>query len=93
MGNAIETCNVEFFFDTTNGIDLAEVGSHVTCDEIHGLYQMQCDNDDAIEQLLAHLFPDGSRPECEHLSEFDQWFHSRYDEETREVKQIEIISK
>ena len=92
MQEAIESCNLEFFYGE-NGIDLPEIGSHCGCEEIHGLHEMECDDEDAIEQFLNHLFPDGSRPECEHLSEFDQWFHSRYDEETREVKQIEIISK
>ena len=84
MGEAIESCNFGFFYDSANGIDLYELGSHLTCHEIHGLHEKNCD-DDETEGFINSLFQNGSRPECDELSEFDHWFHGRYDEAIREV--------
>ena len=84
MGEAIESCNFGFFYDPTNGIDLSEIGSHLTCHEIHELHDMGC-NDNDIEGFLNTMFLNGSRPECDEFSKFDHWFHSRYNEDIREV--------
>jgi len=87
MGDALSEGNLDFFYDPENGIDLPEIGSHMTCQEVNSVHDML--HDDVLrEQLFGSLFPDGSKPDCEYMSEFEQWLHSRYDNATVEVHNI-----
>lgn len=84
MGEALETGDLDFFYNSANGIDLAELGSHMTCHEMNYVKEKLHD-EDLREQLFGSLFPNGSRPECEDMSEFEAWLHTRYDNTTLEV--------
>lgn len=90
MGDALTSGNMDFFYNPSNGINLTEIGSHLTCHEINGLHEMLYD--DALrEEFLERLFPDGSKPECEYISEFEQWFHNRYDNATIQVLSLVVL--
>ena len=84
MRDGLIESNLDFFYDPENGIDLPEIGSHMGCVEVNFIHDMLHD-DDLRAQLFESLFPDGSKPDCEYMSEFEQWLHSRYDNATVEV--------
>ena len=86
MGEAALNVDLEFFLNSSNGIDLAEFGQHLECQDFHiiQIYLIE----DMEDEIISRMFPDGNYPECHgpDMSEgFMQYLHENYDNDTIEV--------
>ena len=86
MSEAGQNGDWDFFLDASNGIDLAEIGQHMTCHDAK-VVEMWVDGD-AGDAIMAGLFPSGELPECDDhprmSDEFMHFLHENYND-TMEV--------
>ena len=80
MGQAVMSGDLSYFYDN---LDLPQFGSHMTCRDVDELRRLL--DDDSANEFLSALFPSGEYPSCDFSESYQDWLHSRYDEDTINV--------
>lgn len=80
MGQAVMSGDLSYFYAN---LDLPELGTHMTCRDVDELKRLL--EEDTLNSFLSALFPSGEYPLCEFSQSYQDWLHSRYDEDTIDV--------
>ena len=79
MGQAVMSGDLSYF----DNLNLPEFASHMTCRDVDELRRLL--GEDSANEFLSDLFPSGEYPSCHFSESYQDWLHSRYDEDTINV--------